>query len=71
MTELPFVGKVDVLAIRIGHPPTQGVEDGGPSAEIPLLDQRRVKIDILMTCGNLPDLTREKVESAIRKTHLS
>ena len=53
---LPRLAEVDLLPVRVSQPAAQGVEDGGPGTEVPLLDHRGVDVDILVSGSHLPNL---------------
>ena len=58
--ELPLVLEVDVLAVGVGHAAAQGVEDGRPGAEVPLLDDGGVDVDVLVASHELPHLASKQ-----------
>ena len=52
----PGLAEVDLLPVGVSQPAAQGVEDGRPGADVPLLDHRGVDVDILVAGSNLPHL---------------
>merc|ERR550525_1693029 len=56
MLEVPLMVKVDLVPIDISRFPSKTVQNGSTSTQIPLLDERRVEIDILETHCHLPHL---------------
>ena len=58
--ELPLVLEVDVLALGVSHAAAQGVEDGRPGAEVPLLDDGGVDVDVLVASHELPHLASKQ-----------
>ena len=55
---VPFVFKVDILALRISQSSSQRVEYGSSGTDIPLLDHRGVNINIFVASHQLPDLSK-------------
>ena len=53
---LPRLAEVDVLPIGVSQPPAERVKDGGPGTDVPLLDDRGVDVDVLVSSRNLPHL---------------
>ena len=53
----PRLAEVDLLPVRVSQPAAQGVEDGRPGTDVPLLDHRGVDVDILVSCSHLPHLS--------------
>lgn len=46
----------DVLALEVGKPAVGGVEKGLPRAQVPLLDEGTVDVNVIIAANNLPNL---------------
>ena len=56
----PGLAEVNLRPVSVSQPAPEGVEDGGPGADVPLLDHRGVDVDILMASHELPHLASKQ-----------